>query len=163
MDFDLEIHGLKEMENNLRDLGAQMGGRTLRSALRDAAEPLEEHMIDNAPESEFERVVKTRKGQRVTIYPGFLKSRIKRRASLNAKGKNVRRFGKDGVAIVKVGVFRVPYVVQVEYGTRNVPARPFIRSAASRSGEAINIFKMRLQHRIKLAQKRLARKAARGN
>lgn len=157
MDFDIDILGLKEMDENLRTLGAELGAKTLRGALRDAAKPMEDYMNANAPESEAPRTIRTRKGERVEIRPGFLKSRIKRRTQLNKRGTNTRKFGKDGVAVVQVGVFKVPYVVQVEYGTSKSAAHPFIRRAESVAGESIQIFLKRLRRRTDLAARKLKR------
>lgn len=158
IDFKMDIKGLREMEGNLRKLGAQLAARTLRGALRDAAKPLEDHMKQNAPVSKHSRFVTKKSGERVLIEPGFLKSRIKRRTALNKTGSNRRKFGKNDVAVVKTGVFRVPYVLQVEYGTRNNKAHAFIRGAKSAAPEAIQIFSKRLKRRTELAARRLARK-----
>ena len=151
----MKIEGLKEMEKNLLALGAKLGASTLRSALRDAAKPIMDNMIANAPVGAKPFKVKTRDGNAVTIDPGFLKSRIKRKASLNAKGRITRKFKKDEVAIVKVGVFKVPYVAYLEYGTPNNPAHKFIRGAGVEAPQAISIFRTRLKRKIELAVKRL--------
>ncbi len=157
MDFDLKLYGVDDMEKNLNVLGADLAMKTFRGALRDAAKPLEDYMKDHVPVSKFERIVKTKGGSTVTITPGFLKSRIKRRASSNRKGRITKKFGKDDIAIISTGVFRVPYVVQVEYGTKHNPAAAFIRGAKNVAPEAINIFVLRLKRRIQLAERKLAR------
>lgn len=155
-DFDLQIHGLAEMEKNLVALGAELGAKALRGALRDAGAPIEDYMKANAPESEYERVVKTKSGGKVTIRPGFLKSRIKRKSSLNKRGRINKKFkNENDIAVVQVGVFKIPYVKYVEYGTKYVPARSFIRSAKAASPAAIAIFRSRLIRRIGLAERRL--------
>ena len=157
MTISVDIKGLKEMDANLRALGAEMGAKTLRGALRDAAKPLEEYMKANAPVSDYARVVKKFSGEKVTITPGFLKSRIKRKTRLNKKGVSNRRFKGGSVAVVQTGVFRVPYVLHVEYGTSHNRAFSFIRGAASKRSEAEAIFVARLKRRIELAQRKLAK------
>lgn len=156
MDFKMHIEGLKEMEKNLLALGADLGARTLRSALRDAAKPIEDSMQSNVPVYKEPHTV-TVKGERIAVDPGYLKSKIKRRASYNKRGRRTKKFKKNDVAVVQVGVFNVPYVVQVEFGSkRNKPAN-FIRGAGSEAPVAINLFKIRLKRRTELAVKRLAR------
>lgn len=156
MDFKLHIDGLKGMEKNLLALGADLGAKTLRGALRDAAKPLEDYMVANVPVYNEPHKVKL-KGQLVAVDPGFLKSKIKRRASYNKRGRITKKFKKNDVAVVQVGAFGVPYVVQVEYGSKRNRASNFIRGARVQTPRAINIFKTRLKRRTELAVKRLAR------
>jgi HK97 gp10 family phage protein len=156
MEVKMHIEGLKEMEKNLLALGADLGARTLRSALRDSAKPLEDSMIASVPVYKEPHKVKI-KGERVTVDPGFLKSKIKRRASYNKRGRVTKKFGKNDVAVVQVGAFGVPYVVQVEFGSKRNKAASFIRGAASQTPRVINLFKTRLKRRTDLAVKRLAR------
>ena len=162
MNPSIEIHGLKQLEKNLLALGAELGAKTFRAALMDAAEPLKQEIINNTPVGKYEeRIVKTKKGGSVRITPGFMKSRVKKRSSINRKGSASRKFNKNTSAIVRVGVFRVPYAGFVEFGTSKAAAQPFVRPAAvSQFSNVTNIFKQRLQHRIKLAVKRLARQKA---
>lgn len=156
MEFSVKVEGLKEMEKNLLALGADLGARTLRSALRDAAKPFEDTMKAKVPVYKEPHKVKI-KGSSVVVDPGYLKSKIKRRASYNKRGRLTKKFKKNDVAIVQVGVFNVPYVVQVEFGSkRNKPAN-FIRGADMAGPQAISIFRARLKRRTELAVKRLAR------
>lgn len=154
----VKIHGLKELDKALRGLGAELGAKTLRGALMDAAEPIKQEMLRTAPVSEEERDVKTAKGQIVRIRPGFLKSRIRKRSSLNKRGVTNRKFKKNDVARVRVGVFRVPYVGHYEFGTSKQAANPFIRPALlSKADESLRVFKKRLVRRIELARKKLSK------
>lgn len=169
LDTSIEISGLRELEKNLLALGAEVGSKALTGALRDAAKPMEDDMIANAPVGDYEfKTVETKKGGTVRITPGFIKSRIKRRAARNRKGSASKKFDKNTTAIVRVGVFRVPYIVAVEYGTSMsrkqggyTKAHPFIRGAADKSDEVVTLFKGRLQRRIYLAARRIARQQAR--
>ena len=158
MESSIEITGLKEMERALLGLGAALGAKTLRSALRDAAKPIHKTMLSGVPVGTSTRTITTRKGAAVTITPGFLRSRTKIKARLNKRGAVNRRFGSDGVAIVSVGTFGVPYVASVEYGNSNMPAQPYIRPALSSAPQAVGIFQKRLARRIELARKRLEKK-----
>lgn len=162
MQISANVQGLSELESALRSLGAEMGAKTLRSALRDAAKPIEDYMLANAPVGSIERQVKTRTGKAVRITPGFLRSKIKRRTRLNKRGVAGRHFNADEVAMVRVGVFRLPYVVHVEYGTSKARAQPFIRPALfATQDEVLSLVRERLHHRIKLAARRLAKSRAR--
>lgn len=145
MEVRIKVEGLKELDKALRGLGTELGAKTLRSALRDAAQPMLDDMLVNAP-----------------VDGGFLKSKTKIRTSLNRKGVVNKKFDNKDVAIARIGTFQVPYVVQVEFGTpnRGIPANPYIRNATRKADESVRVFKQRLLHRIKLAIKRKARKKA---
>lgn len=157
----IEIKGLKELDVALRSLGAELGAKTLRSALRDAAKPFHESMLSNAPVGKYEsRIVKLRSGSTINIQPGFTKSRVKIRASLNRKGQATKKFSDKTAALVRVGAFRVPYIVPLEYGTSKMPASGFIRGALSQQDRVLSIFRERLARRIELARKRVARNKA---
>ncbi|WP_288985789.1 HK97-gp10 family putative phage morphogenesis protein [uncultured Pseudoalteromonas sp.] len=159
----IEISGLKKMEQALLNIGKEIGAKKatgiMTSAIKDGAIKYQQGMQRNAPESDFARVVKTKGGQKVDIRPGFLKSRIKVRASTNRAGATTRRFSKGVVSLVRVGVFKVPYVVQVEYGTNKHKAQPFIRQAFSkRTNQVVVVINRGLAKRIDLAQRRIAKK-----
>ncbi len=160
--FSAEVKGLKELEQSLRAMGAEMGAKTLRSALRDIAKPVAETMRQKAPVSVRTRYINKKSGKRVLLEPGFLASRIKVRTALsyNVKtGKARKGFGKNTVAKVRVGVFKVPYVGHVEFGTSSAAAQPFLQPSIDAHKFTLpNEFKARLQHRVKLAQRKIARR-----
>ncbi len=158
----VEVKGLRQLESNLLALGAEVGSKALASALRDAAKPILSEMESNAAVGSYgRRVVKSKSGGEVVITPGFMKSRVKIRASRNRKGAASKKFSKDTSAVVRVGVFRVPYARHVEFGTSKTKAQPFIRPAADRSDESLRIFRGRLERKIYLAARRLGRKKSR--
>lgn len=170
VDFSCKVDGLAEMEAALRVLGAEMGANTLRAALRDAAKPFVAELEKNVPVSNLPpRLVKTHKGRQVQHLSGFMRSRIKVRTQLAYATRGKRRgtlrkgFGQDKQAVAKVsaGIYRVPYVGYIEYGRNGVPPnRFFLRSVNRSTQQVINTFQTRLGHRIKLAQRRAARLAA---
>ena len=153
--IDFRIRGLEQSEKNLKQLGAVMQAKTLRGALRDAAKPYEDVMKSVAPVSKESRTITKENGQKVTISPGFLRSRIKRRSYTNTRGRINRRFKKNEVAMVRVGVFRVPYVGHIEFGTQNHAASPFIRPALYKTPEVVNLFSLRAAARAANAAKRM--------
>ncbi len=160
--IDIDIQGLKEMEKALLDIAQEVGSKKaagmMTSAFRAGAKRYENSMHRNVTQSKHPRVVKTRKGNKVTIRPGFLKSRIKVRGS-TSKGGVTRRLEKNVVSRVRVGIFRVPYVVYYEYGTSHNEANPIIRNAFNqRTRQVTHVIQYALRKKINAAQKRIARK-----
>lgn len=163
LDTGIDISGLKEMEKALLEIAKKVGAKKatgmMTSAIKQGAIKYQQGMQRNAPESDIVRKVKTKQGQKVEIRPGFLRSRIQVKASTNRQGRETRRFGKGVVSLVRVGVFKVPYIVQVEYGTNNQQADPFIRQAfKKRTNQAVVVINRNLAKRIKLAERRIAKK-----
>ncbi|TGE81364.1 hypothetical protein C7Y70_13230 [Pseudoalteromonas sp. KS88] len=163
LDTGIDISGLKEMEKALLDIAKEVGAKKatgmMTSAIKEGAIKYQQGMQRNAPKSDIVRLVKTKQGQKVEIRPGFLRSRIQVKASTNRQGRETRRFGKGVVSLVRVGVFKVPYIVQVEYGTTNQKADPFIRQAfKKRTNQVVVVINRGLAKRINLAQRRIAKK-----
>lgn len=139
MTITVEIKGLRELDKALRELGAEVGAKTLRSALRDAAKPVLEQAQRDAPPD-------------VT---GNLRKQLKLRTSINRRGKR----GRAEVARVRVGVTKVPYIAAIEFGTSRQEAKPFLRqSLIENSAKSLDIFKDRLAVRIEQVRKRNARR-----
>ena len=163
LDTGIDISGLKEMEKALLDIAKEVGAKKatgmMTSVIKEGAIKYQQGMQRNAPKSDIVRLVKTKQGQKVEIRPGFLRSRIQVKASTNRQGRETRRFGKGVVSLVRVGVFKVPYIVQVEYGTTNQKADPFIRQAfKKRTNQVVVVINRGLAKRINLAQRRIAKK-----
>jgi HK97 gp10 family phage protein len=132
----MEMKGLKELDKALAGLGAVAGGRALVAALKDAAEPVYDHMKANAPDD-----------------VGDLKDGIKKRAK-KGKGK-----GKTS-ATVSVGTNKKHFhaAIAAEYGTENQAPKPFIRLALKKNWQkSASIFSYALKKRIKQQAKRLAK------
>jgi len=162
LDIGIDVKGLKEMEKALLEIAKEVGTKKaagmMTLALKDGAKKYENSMRRNAPESSVTRFVKNKKGQRVTIRPGFLKSRIKIRG-MTGKGKVTKRIGENVVSHVKVGVFKVPYIVPIEYGTSKMDAHPFIRKAFStRTKQVLHVINDRLAKRIAKAQQKIQKR-----
>ncbi|GLS27738.1 HK97-gp10 family putative phage morphogenesis protein [Marinibactrum halimedae] len=162
--IEVEIKGLDILEQQLISLGNDIGPKALRSAAMAAMEPVKKDMLANVPIFEGEsRKVKNKKDQTVTLYPGFMKSRIKKRSRLNRKGRAGRHFkNQDTTVVVRTGVFRVPYVVQQEFGTTRHSGKPFIRPALDKNIHVVtNLFKKKLQQRIKFWLRKRQRESKR--
>lgn len=163
LNVGVDIQGLKKMEKALVEIGKEVGAKKatgmMTSALRDGAKEFQDTMQKDAPESDHNRIVKDKSGSRVEIRPGFLKSRIKVRGSTNRRGVISRKFGKNVVSLVQAGVFKVPYIVQVEYGTSRTKPTPFMRNSFRKKKQAsVTVINRRLARKIKLAQNRIAKK-----
>ena len=166
IESEIDISGLKELEAALLGLGADLGAKTLRTALRDAAKPIHQKIKQNAPVSPADSQTKvkdikslSKRGKSLTVGSGMLKDRVKIRSRMNKKsGKNRRGFKDGDVAIVSVGVHRAYYAYFIEYGTSERGAKPFIRPAVSESAKAVSLFKTRLIRRIELARRKLVKK-----
>ncbi|MET4163724.1 HK97 gp10 family phage protein [Marinobacterium sp. MBR-111] len=174
-----EVQGLRELEQALKDLGDQVGVKVLRSALRDAGKPTLERAKALAPVSDS-----AHKGYKGKVQqPGELKKALKIRTRLSRRNHSV-------FAFIGVRSKEAYYAQFVEFGTaphyvtrgakrsrgtksgakhRSKPRRmhpgakphPFLRPAWDQTKHsALDIFKSRIQHRLQLAQKRAAQRAA---
>ena len=134
----MNVKGLAQLDKALAALGAAAGGRALVAALKDAAEPVEAHMIANAPENE-----------------GELKGGIKKRAK-KGKGK-----GKTS-AKVSVGTNKKHFhaAIAAEFGTLKQEGKPFIRLSLEKNWQkSASIFGYALKKRIEQQAKRLAKQS----
>lgn len=127
---------MAELDKALAGLGKAAGGRALVAALKDAAEPVHEYMLDHAPEDSGE----TKRG-------------IKKRAQ---KGRGQ---GKTSVK-VSVGTNKKHFhaAIAAEFGTEKQAPKPFIRLALEKNWQkSASIFSFALKKRIAQQAKRLAK------
>lgn len=164
LNIGVNISGLKEMEKALLKIGKEIGSRKatgiMTSAIRDGAKVFEEDIKMNAPtSSSFTKRRAKSKMFKDYNRPGFLKSRIKTRASTNKKGLIDKRFGRNTVSLVRVGYFNVFYAKWLEFGNSQQPPNPILRNAfMMKRGKVIKVINHRMARRIELAHKRIARK-----
>lgn len=149
IDINVEVKGLDELEKKLVGLGLAVAQKQLKGALMRAAKPFADEIKQTAPESDYARLVKSKKtGEQVEIRPGFYKSRVRRRSKIRKKTRQ-RGFSGSEAVRVRVGVFRVRYAGHLEFGTANMPAHPVIRPAFERRRfDALAEFKKDLEKRI---------------
>lgn len=151
----VKVDGLRELDRALRRLDAAVGKKIMVKSLKQAAKPILAEMKAAAPVATgAAKMVKNRKGALVEHRPGFLKHKTRMRSNFNNRGaQNTRRFkGSNTVAIVKVGVFGVPYVGHVEFGTSQQAANPFIRKALYDNWrQAVVTYKSQLRENIEAA------------
>lgn len=141
--FQVQLHGVDELKRALTDAAKQIRTKAVRNALKEAGKVIQAAAKTSAP------ILATPTKTRT---PGTVKKAIAVRASKFArqagnegvyvsvrplKGSRQKRLGKAGA--------RNPndpfYWRFLEFGTRKMSARPFMRPAASAKGtEAINKF-----------------------
>ena len=133
MKIDARVSGLKHLEQALREFSNEdsiAGAKVLRSAMMTASLPMWRQMQATAPVNKDPRPRKrkSRKGGVVTIRPGFLKFKVRRRSYINKTGRGNRNISARGLVKIRIGAF-TPYAHHVELGTEHSPAQPFIRPA----------------------------------
>ena len=133
---DMNVKGLAELDKALAALGAVAGGRALVAALKDAADPVYDHMKANAADDS-----------------GEMKDGIKKRAK---KGKGQG----ETSAKVSVGTNKKHFhaAIAAEFGTAKQAPKPFIRLALEKNWQkSSSIFAYALKKRIQQQAKRLAK------
>lgn len=137
MSASIKIEGLKEVQKNLKKLEGAAKGNALRMALRKSAKPIYDAVRAKVPVAESEYVAKqyvktggVTSKVKGTVSPGRLKKSIRISSRLNRRGK-----GKTAATVsIKAGNADAFYARFVEFGTRYVQARPFMRDAFERYG-----------------------------
>lgn len=147
MKVELSVTGLEELEKNLLALGTDLAEKTLRNATRDAAKVFRDEAAKNAPVGDVERESPKKWQSRK---PGSLRAGIK--ISMQ------RNFKKAAVTMVVRHSAKTFYGKFVEFGTKHMPAKPFMRPALQSEFErAKTVFVERLKERIKKAEKKKAK------
>lgn len=158
----IKIEGLKEVQKNLKNLEKVAQGNALRGALRKSAKKMFDEAKAKAPIAEKEYFAKQytkTKGvttkSRGLVSPGRLRDSIRLSSRVNRTGK-----GKTAAKVsIKAGNQNVFYARFVEFGTRYVPARPFMRDAFEKYGAASikdfsNNLKKSIEQQLKKAKKK---------
>lgn len=137
------IEGAAELEKVLKMLPKQITEKVLVSSVRAGANIVKKEMEARAP---IGTEIKKRKGR--TLPPGTLK-----------KGIKTRRDKKSGASVtIKVGVFKKGFYGQfLEFGTKEISAKPFLRPAWEQTKmEALEKIGQALGKNIQKAAKKLA-------
>ena len=150
----VKIDGLDDLNAAIKQLSFDLKRKVVRSALRDAAKPIQKAAVANAP---------TLQGEHPYRLPGTLKRSILVKASKLKNGKNGeigvyiavrKRKGLGGKASAR-NPFDPFYWRFLEFGTSKMKARPFMNPAfEANSTRAIDIFKARLKVRMDQANRR---------
>lgn len=154
----IRITGAREMEAVLRQLPATIAKQVLTKALREAAEPVLEEARALAPvgqEAKGRVRLRTTKRGKVSI-ANYGKLKL----SLRVANVPANRTPHSATVVVTVG--KAFWGLFVEFGTRFMSARPFLRPAfESKKIEALNRLGKSLGEQIEKAAQRLAGPLAR--
>lgn len=149
INFDVQINGLDELDDKLKELSAKTQRKTLEGALMKAALPIMKAAKKNANKSEAAHQLKYNDGQTFTIQPGTLRKSIGRQRMKKSKLPSVT------VRVKKSRGKPYPYYWHfVERGNSRMAATPYLRPAFEQNVEiAIQLFTEELRKRIdKLTQ-----------
>jgi HK97 gp10 family phage protein len=145
---DLE-RDLQQVLKKLKEIPLKaLSARERKKALRKASKPLIAAARAKAPvmKSRRKATVTLKSGERVTYYPGNLQLSIKEISFSKARaavfvGPKITKRRKGGDEYGKTsGKVDAYYAAMVEYGTRNMPAKPYMRPAfESSKGEVMRI------------------------
>lgn len=155
MALEVRVEGLKELDAKLKELGATVEKRLIRRGLVKAAEPIRAEAARRVRRAEggptyTERYVPKTRKQGGARGPGHAADHIIAKVSITRTHGATARIGPD------VDHW---YIAFQEFGTPKAPAIPALRPAiASKSGEAIEIFKQEVGDGIDREAKRLARR-----
>lgn len=148
----IEVRGLRELGLALAALDKDIQTKVARAAVSAGAAVIKKRAKNNAPVSDASLTPE--------VPPGYLRdsiiSRRQRKSKLTAEyAVTVRHKGakaqarKDGTNPYQIGVYN-------EFGTVNMPPRPFMRPAfEAGKGEALAQIQKRLKARIDKANKRV--------
>lgn len=119
---EIQIHGLKELEKVLLELPQALHGKVLGSAVREGAKEIRKEAQSKALVGSVGHQVgkKGRKSYIANVRPGHLRRNIKIRLAKTSKGE------AKGYVYVSWKAF---YGRFLEYGTKHMSAKPFLRPA----------------------------------
>lgn len=152
-----EVHGLKEMEDALKEIGNAAAGKTLFSALMAAGMPIQKEAQANAPKS-TEPHYKYQKGKaKVQVPSGTLKKSIGRKRLKSSQVETGAEIGISWRGRAFYGRF-------LEFGTSKMAAKPFLRPAFdAKKDESLTIFKDKLAENIEKQRQIIAARTAGNN
>lgn len=179
----VKASGLAELDKALEELGNEVAGRLLYSALTAAAKPMLAEAVARAPiasgphyrykRQKIRKVKRT--GNKITdrynremarsearrapaektlVQPGNLRKNI---ASQRLRGKKNMKTTKGNAVVALSWRGDAYYGRFLEVGTKHIAPRSFMRDAfAAKQTEALEIFKARLARGVDLARRRIA-------
>ncbi len=128
-----ELTGAQQLSRQLQKMGAEMGGKALRSAAMSSMLPVLKTAISNAPINDRDYKKVSHKGN--PLFPGYLKRNIARKGILSRD----KRFVRVMVGPKPEAFYGTAFV---ELGTSKIPAQPWLEPAL-RSNKDLVVKKLR--------------------
>lgn len=156
----VKVEGLAELGKALRDLPDRVARNGLRASVYAGAKVVRDEARARAPKAD--QPLGPNQPPPGTLRRSVIMKHIRELSSLTRQtffvtvrhGKKYRKQGKKGNLSQDAWYWRF-----VEFGTRKMPARPFLRPALqAKRREAVQAMKDRLSERIELEAKKLYRK-----
>lgn len=148
----IQINGLRELDEALKNLNDKMKDKVLSKALNKALNPMRKDAKFFASIAPEPHIMITKGGRRVVVQRGLLRSAIRKR---KVPKREMGELGGQGVAMgiyVGKGTKQKEYPRYwhfVEYGTSKMPAVPFLRPAFDKNvRNAVDIFAKTLKDEI---------------
>lgn len=141
------INGLKELEQTLTAIPDKLAKNVLVGAMRAGARTVQKDARSKVPVASQPHTLRLRKGQKITIQPGWLKKNISIWRLRDRQTKYAVQF-RMGIRAPKKGPLAY-YGYFIERGTSKMQARPFMRPAFDQQYEAaVDAVKIYLSERI---------------
>lgn len=152
--LEISVTGLKELEDALKELGDD-STKIGRAALRKSANEMRDALIAGAPRSariNTGRVRVTKRKGRVGYDAGHLFENIR---------VTEQRTHRNHLLVMGVHVGKAFWGAFLEFGTRHMPARPWMRPVFdAKAPGMVPYLEAELKKRIERKARQLARKAA---
>lgn len=149
----IQVHGLRELEEELAKFGPEVAKRTLRAAVKKAGEPIREEAARLAP-----RGTGDKKG------PHLADDIVLRIGAKKGKSFSEVLFGvESGSVTAQIGFTKETfYGMFQEFGTRFHAAHPFLRPAFDNESEnAVRMIAAELKRGIEAQAKKAAKRFSR--
>lgn len=166
--ISVDVQGLSELDDALAELGNAVAGQVLYAALMAGAKPIQDTAqslapVSNKPHRRYKYRSKKNRGSQsqpaeFDIVPsGTLRKSISRK---RLKGKKWADLTGGGAFVGVSWTGDAFYGRFVEFGTKNMAAKPFLRPAfIQRQNDALDIIKQRLAANIERARRKAAARA----
>lgn len=141
LEVDFEVRGLRELEDELADLDRKTGTRVIRSSLMAATLPMLKRARELAPVDPLDK-------------DGHIRDALGRRTKVREDSSVVMRLGERNKAPKLTPQYKI-HGPMLEFGTRYMAARPFLRPAFDSSVEQVlRLFSKSFGKNLRKAQRR---------
>lgn len=160
MSISVKIEGLKELQMALNTLPLEIQKRPLRSAVSAGAKVIEQEAEKRAPvrTGNLQKAIyRVRSRSESSVGRETYNVAVRKGKATYADSAKNRRLGRAGKTYATQGL--AYYWRFLEFGTVNMPARPFLRPAfEARKNDALRAMQEKLADAITKISKKLAKK-----